>query len=620
MDLFVKYKPPRQIYNTRKRRPRFNIRRKPTRFRIPKRPIFVRRVGPRQKRRQRRLGPSDKDINKIGCGDKYVCNYGTFPIKEPMLVDDYKLKFKGYFVKNLEKIYENIAEKNPSVQLQETTEQKDQKTFLRDIMTAYVVSNIFKTRNQNKLIHIINTIMKSLYDKFYEETGIRVFFVYRGGNILKIYKSNFEKILPGRAKKLFQQEFDDYFKNSDIDFYSIIDKADKLKPDEIERINQYVQIMCYYGLWIARLFIMNNFGLFEFCKLNRISFREDLKDLVEIMNNDKKSSKVEEIQNTEIIGLGFNKFIYIDEKYNLQQILNLPESRNTESFVPGISDASVVRNLKKYQKAGRFDSNLNNMGQGTLLNKIDYEQPNLYTEDFLKYMKQLVQKNKILDFYITNNNLIEDKVENVSFSLTRLMINFVVAFKRDGKYGFTNTSSELFDLSIGNPEDKMYYVYNSDNITTYPFKYDDDKTDEIYIPKIGTTLTDLIKILFDIDFPWLDIKYEKRLYRLLLLTFVEELSKSNIFKIEKKLKSKAKRQPKSEDDITFETLNYRNDNLKKKAKTASDKQAYKEYSKKYVNITKKLLNVVDKIKDFIQSEKQFNPNDIYEFSFDPIGE
>lgn len=614
MDLFVKYKLPRKPKYSN---PGLNIRRR--RLRSINRPRLDRTRGAYRPRRPKKIRAYRAYQSQLGCGENYVCSYGTFPIKEPMLVDDFKLKFKGYFVKNLEKIYSNISEKNPSIPLQETAS-KDEKNFLRDIMTAYVVSNIFKTRNQNKLIHIINTIMKSLYDNFYKETGIRVFFVYRGGNILKIYKSNFEKILPGRAKKLFQQEFDEYFKNSDIDFYSIIDNADKLQPDEIDRINQYVEMMCYYGLWIARMFIMNNFDLFEFCKLNRVSFREDLKDLVEIMNNDKNSSKSEEIKNTDIIGLGFNKFIYLEDKYNLQQILNLPESRNTQSFVPGIDDSSVVRNLKKYQKAGRFDSNLNNTGEGTLLNKIDYEQPNLYTEDFLKYMKQLVQKNKILDFYITNNNLIEDKIENVSFSLVRLMINFVVAFKRDGKYGFTNTSSELFDLSIGHPEDKMYYVYNSNNITTYPFKYDDDKTDEIYIPKIGTTLTDLIKILFDIDYPWLDIKYEKRLYRLLLLTFVEELSKSNIYKIEKKLKSKAKRQPKSEDDITFETLNYRNDNLKKKAKTASDKQAYNDYIKKYKNITNKLLNVVEKIKEFIKSEKQFKPNDIYEFSFDPIGE
>jgi tRNA nucleotidyltransferase/poly(A) polymerase len=165
----------------------------------------------------------------------------------------------------------------------------------------------------------------------------------------------------------------------------------------------------------------------------------------------------------------------------------------------------------------------------------------------------------------------------------------------------------------------MYYVYNSKNITKYPFKYEDDKTDEIYIPKIQTTLTDLIKILFDVEYPWLDIKYEKRLYRLLLLTFVQELSKSDVYKIEKILKSKKKRQPTSEEDITFETLNYRNDNLKKKSK-AEQNSKYKEYISKYNNIVKRLLKVIAQIKDFIESKKQFQSKDIYEFSFDPFGE
>jgi hypothetical protein len=548
-----------------------------------------------------------------------ICNYGTFPIKTPMLIDDYPLKPKGNFLETLRKINENILFLNKPNIIPGGVPEKNPKNFLRDIMTAYMVSNIFTSRNQNKLIHIINTIMKSLYDQFYKSTGIQLYFIYRGGNILKIYKSNFEKILPGRAKKFLQQEFDDYFKNSDIDFYTLIEGADKLDVDEIDRINEYAQIMCFYGLWVARIFIMNNFSLFELCKLNFISFREDLKDLVEIMNNDKKYSEIQEIQRTKIIGLGFNQTFYFEEGYDLDAILRLPESRNTESFVPDQNDRSVVANLKRYHKAGRFDSNINTQGGQTMSNKIDYNQPNLFGENFAKFMDDLVKKNDILDFYITNNNEIKDVEENVSFSLSRIMINFVVAFERDGKFGFTNTSSELFDLSIGHPEDKMYYVYNSKNITKYPFKYEDDKTDEIYIPKIQTTLTDLIKILFDVEYPWLDIKYEKRLYRLLLLTFVQELSKSDVYKIEKILKSKKKRQPTSEEDITFETLNYRNDNLKKKSK-AEQNSKYKEYISKYNNIVKRLLKVIAQIKDFIESKKQFQSKDIYEFSFDPFGE
>ena len=573
------------------------------------------KLGIRTKPRTKQIKYRSRVKSKSCDSENLICNYGTVPMKEPLLVDNFSFQCRGKFIENLEKIFYNVVDKNPSNLLMGNKD-KNAKNFLRDIMTSYMVSNIFKTRNQNKLIHIINTIMKALYEEFYKQTKIRLYFIYRGGNILKIYKSNFEKVLPGRAKKLFQQEFDDYFKNSDIDFYTVIDKAKNLLPEEINLINQYIEMMCYYGLYIARIFIMNNFNLFEFCKLNKVSFKEDFKDLVEIMNNDKKSSEIKEIQNTNIIGLGFNRLFYIDDKHDLDKVL---KTKNIQSFVPGIEDNAVSKNILEFQKAGRYDSNLENANDKVYINKIDYTQPNLFKENFEKYMEELVHKNKILDFYITNNNLIEDKLENVSFSLVRIMINFVVFFERDGKYGLTNTSSELFDLAIGHPEDKMYHVYNSENITPYPFKYDDDKTDEIYIPKIRTTLTDLIKILFDIEYPWMDVKYEKRLYRLLLLTFVEELSKSDIYEIEKRLKLKKRREPKSEDDITFETLNYRNDNLKKKATKPDEKTNYKKYMQKYNDINNKLLKVISRIKEFIESKKQFQPKDIYEFSFDPIG-
>ena len=97
--------------------------------------------------------------SRIKCENELVCNYGTFPIKTPMLIDDYDFKFKGNFIEHLDRIYKNIFEKNPPNQIQSAPD-KNPKTFLRDIMTAYLVSNIFQSRNQNKLIHIINKIMK----------------------------------------------------------------------------------------------------------------------------------------------------------------------------------------------------------------------------------------------------------------------------------------------------------------------------------------------------------------------------------------------------------------------------------------------------------------------------
>jgi hypothetical protein len=573
-------------------------------------------LSDRKQGKMRNSPGKKKSSNKVSCSTDLVCSYGTFPIKEPMLIDNFDLKLKSNFLKNIEKVYYNVINKNPSSVIQGGSDKKNPKNFMRDTLTAYVVSNIFtKGDNQYKLIHIINTIIKSLYAEFYKKTGIECFFVYRGGNILKIYKSNFEKVLPGRAKKFVQSEFDEYFKNSDIDFYTVIKDAHKIPEEDLDRINQYVQMMNYYGIYIARIFIINNFNLFDFCRLNQVSLKEDFKDIVEILNSDKNNSDSNVVRETKIIGLGFNNKIYLDDRYNLEKILHY---KHPEPYIPGQDDSSVQENFLKFGKTGRFDINVNPVDAAYVeMNRIDYKQPNLFTDNFQKYMDSIIRKNGILDFYISNNNMISDKEEEVEFGLSRLMINFMVVFERKGRIGFTNATSELFDLSLGHPRDKMYNVYSSENITKYPFRYDEDKTDEVYIPKIRTTLTDLIKILFDIEYPWLDSKYEKRLFRLLLLTFLEELSNSDIYKIEKILKSKKMRKFKSEDDITFETLNFRNDFLKKKS-VGKQSLKYKEYIKKYQQIIYKLLNVVKKIKDFVKSKQQFNPKDVYEFSFDPL--
>jgi hypothetical protein len=123
----------------------------------------------------------------------------------------------------------------------------------------------------------------------------------------------------------------------------------------------------------------------------------------------------------------------------------------------------------------------------------------------------------------------------------------------------------------------------------------------------------LAKILYEgQDFPWEDPKYGKRLYRLMILTFVEQISKSTLKDIEKKLKSKSKREYNDIYDITFETLLYRNDEIKNKLPTKYKKE-FKEYIKRYDEIISKLLNVVDKLKSFVNKKHQISEEDIYDF-------
>jgi hypothetical protein len=182
----------------------------------------------------------------------------------------------------------------------------------------------------------------------------------------------------------------------------------------------------------------------------------------------------------------------------------------------------------------------------------------------------------------------------------------------------TNAPSELYDLSIGHPDDKMYKVYIADNIVPFEFQYgmegDKELTDTIYIPSIQTTILDLVFILFEYrDFPWEDPKYGKRLYRLLILIFVDQMSKNTLSQMEILLKSKKQRKYKDDYDNTFETILFRNEEVKKMLKTNQDKKLFDEYMIRYQEIMNKLGNVVSKLKKFEKAGKKVEKNQIYEF-------
>lgn len=129
-------------------------------------------------------------------------------------------------------------------------EVRKRKRAIRDVLTSFVVKE--STQDSTiKLIHLINTVMKSLFCQYYEATGTRLFFLYRGGNIIRIYREAFEQHITGPAREYFMSYFDEYFKQSDLDFYVVIE--DHTMPDEqLEAIAADIQAMTYEALCYVR--------------------------------------------------------------------------------------------------------------------------------------------------------------------------------------------------------------------------------------------------------------------------------------------------------------------------------------------------------------------------------
>ena len=530
-----------------------------------------------------------------------LCSYTCNKIN----IDDYKLITRSKFLKNITYLHDviNDEENVVSIEKKRKDTEVNPKGFMRDILTKYVVNNIFNNKKENDIIHIINKIMKELYEEYYKKTGIRLLFVYRGGNILNLYKTNFEEYLPGIAREYLKEEFDQFFKISDIDFYTVIEKGEKLQKDVVKDINKDIQILCYYGLYVARVFIMNDDSLFEFCKFNNEYLKKQFLQLVDEFNEKKGESGNKYVKNSNFIGLGFNRNVFVKQPIEVK--VNTVE----KEFIEGMRE-NVLEDYIRNSKCGRTDININidDDNKKMFINKVDYNIPDIFSEKFSELTMDLVKKDRILDFYISNNNKIINIERSQSFSLSRLMINFMVIYERDGKKGFTNASSELFDLSIGDPDDSGYEIYISKNLTKYKYKYNENKEDIIWIPKIDTTLLDLLNILYT-NYPWNADKYEKRLYRLLLLIFVDQLSKNSIYTVLKNMKSNRVRQRIDDDEIDFEYLRYKNKEMRKDLNNKEMKN-YDNYIILFESIIKKLEKVLVKIKIYIRNLGKFEKEDI----------
>jgi hypothetical protein len=134
-------------------------------------------------------------------------------------------------------------------------ESRRKRREIRDVLTNFVV-NESDNKSTIKLIDLINTVMKMLFKKYYYSTGIRLFLLYRGGNIIRIYREAFENHITGPAREYFISYFDEYFKQSDLDFYVVIEDH-TLSDEKLEAIAEDIQAMSYEALCYIRDSIVN---------------------------------------------------------------------------------------------------------------------------------------------------------------------------------------------------------------------------------------------------------------------------------------------------------------------------------------------------------------------------
>ena len=447
------------------------------------------------------------------------------------------LKLTPNFASNLNDIKEMLfVQANKSIEVRDPllVEGKllNPKVFFRDILTEFIVNDMINNKKDMHFVHILNVICKALFAAYKRHTGIQANLVYRGGNILKIFKTNFDAAIPSAAGDILRSEFKDYFKSSDLDFYILV--SDNKNPNvrqNIHQINDDLQALAYYALHVARIVLICTNDLFGFCNYNKLYADRKFKQILREINTKKVDyypniEEVAYVRDCSYVGLGINRYSYLQDATVENGI-----PKDKQEFVFDDHASNTYDNMILHKKAGHYDINVQTdyVTSTTHFTKCPYLKENFFFNyDFNGIFQRILEDNAYLDYYISNNFLIKSVSGQVAFRLSRLMINFTLTYKTTNeKYGVVNVPSELYDVSIGEVEDKMFDVYNEASVV--PYNYDvDGKRESVLIPNINTLIRDLTVILFEYSaFPWQDPKYKKRLYRLIILLFIRDFTQNN---------------------------------------------------------------------------------------------
>tara|TARA_R100000750_G_scaffold59976_2_gene48966 strand:+ start:269 stop:1819 length:1551 start_codon:yes stop_codon:yes gene_type:complete len=352
-----------------------------------------------------------------------------------------------------------------------TDEIVDELRPLKGVATDFVVEEFFKTEST------LYSFMQLVYNTFDDALAIyrrkrnldrnQLFFLYKGGNVLRIVSQEFLLELPNSATRELNAFYSPFFKRSDADFSIYI------RPDieNYDIIFKEVNLISYLlQVHIRNKFLSNPNMYFDFTKYKNKYQQSILKNYLDKFN--------------EIEGFKF-KNVSLD---NINAIGNMDIYKpRPDTYIRFIKERDDNTGVAVGAKSSITNSN--------------------------SYLT--ISYNSALEF------VIGDGGSRRKFTLVRTKVNFNLV---DAKNKILNIGGELIDVSTPHRLDenlKHFFEDVKSNITQYDLKY--GNSDLKFCSYSILSLTkDLESILFKtVKYPWIDVKYVKRLNRLFYMYFVD---------------------------------------------------------------------------------------------------
>lgn len=416
----------------------------------------------------------------------------------------------------------------------------------KGFMNKFVINNLLQDVNlKMKFLNLVSQTFNTIIDNYNKKNNLSnenaVIFLYKGGNLLRIfYKkflSNFKNNSTINVNQIVDDIFAGEFGKSDDD-YTILINPNLQNFDKIHSDMVYLSYVCLEiirdQLQVDREYYFDYFKMPLYEK--KVTLIKALKKAIDENSFKSLSNPESPYYNYEIVG------ILLDDVYapvppknqSVEKYLDIinepyPQIKYMAELYPiKYPSLESVRNFKKFEDDTDVIEHITSSKKNdSFIVPYDSNQAAIYSP-------KTRTKNMI---YVSHNNILitDDPSAITSFVLNRNKINSFLYLKNSG-FGkpddlvYVSAPGELVDVTIGNHEDYgLAYMYKTDlmhNLADYIFTYDDCQ----FVTK-GYSFDYLIHDLENMLFgqtdnkPWLDKKYEKRLKRLLLLGYLKSLVK-----------------------------------------------------------------------------------------------
>src|SRR5579871_3803806 len=140
---------------------------------------------------------------------------------------NFTIRSRDEFMDSLKFVYDELYHRQQNKSNSVLPEESRMREELRKPFDNFLINQVIHADTMNIMMYFLNNIITSLLEGYHEYKGVKSHLLFRGGNVLKIYKDEFENQITRQKRKVIREYFNEYFTASDLDFMIFVEDENR---------------------------------------------------------------------------------------------------------------------------------------------------------------------------------------------------------------------------------------------------------------------------------------------------------------------------------------------------------------------------------------------------------